>query len=158
MKMCHCCFICFMINGPKIKIGFYGTEGGFYFSYGIINCPLHLFIFLIKCGAQQVITFFVFKRLLFPYYIGNSSFIICLGFYIVIFVNTLVFGFEPANSFPYFFLLFMPLFLPRLSFICESPCSSNCCEKRLFIVDSLSALAWLCTRSQVSVLPSTVIF
>src|SRR3982751_6791730 len=48
-----------------------------------------------------------------------------------------------------------PLFLPRLSFICESPCSKRW-EKRLFMPDSFSALPRLCTRSQVSLLFSTV--
>src|SRR4249919_1006893 len=105
-----------MINGTKIKIGFQSAEGGFYLPDDIINGPLHLFIFFIKGCAQQVITLFFVKRFLLPCYVCDNAFVICLGIYIVILVDAWIFGLEPANTFPYLFLLFNTAFFIKAFF------------------------------------------
>lgn len=77
--MCHGCLVGFVINGAKIKIGFQYAERGFYLANGVVNGPLHLFIFFIQCGAQQVAAFVFFNWFLPIANIGHFSIGILCG-------------------------------------------------------------------------------
>src|SRR5664279_369520 len=121
MKMSHRRIIGLVIDRPQVKIGFQNTEGRFYFSYYIIYCPLSLFIILVKISTQQIITMFIFNGLLVPGDIGNNPLFIHPGYYFVMLMSAGVFGFEPAYSFPYFFLLFYTAFLIKAFFYLRKP-------------------------------------
>src|SRR5665213_693632 len=126
MQMSHSCLVCFMIDGPQLKLGFQGAEGMFDFPDGVIDVPCDYFIRYFEAGPQEIHPILGFPGLVECFlFLPTEGCCNTLGFiYANLNVVIMMYGgilfFCPANTLPHLVCFLNPAFsLQRLLYPCK---------------------------------------